>query len=80
MSHMETSNPAGMVKRGWDKLSLKPGDQMTVTLGPANRPCPSGRATHRPKLSGGFGSLEGGAQAEPNAGAAGGSKSEDYPK
>ena len=48
MSQTETSNPAGMVKRGSDKLSLKPGEQMTVTLGPANRPCPRGRATHRP--------------------------------
>ena len=69
-----------MVKRGWGKPSLKPGDQMTVTLGrPIGRVLevvlPTGQ-----KLSGEFGSLEGGAQAGPNAGAAGGSKSEDYPK
>jgi len=81
----ETSNPADMVNRGWSKFSLKPGDQVTVTFEPAKNGRPIGRVLEvvlptGQKLSGGFGSLEGGAQAGPNAGAAGGSKSGDYPK
>jgi hypothetical protein len=81
----ETSNPADMVNRGWGKLTLKPGDQVTVTFEPAKNGRQVGRVIEvvlpsGQKMSGGFGSLEGGAQTAPNAGAAGGSKSSDYPK
>src|SRR5579863_9913448 len=40
---VETSNPADMVNRGWGKFSLKPGDQVTVTLEPARNGRPVGR-------------------------------------
>lgn len=81
----ETSNPADMVNRGWGKLSLKAGDQVTVTFEPAKNGRPIGRVLEvvlptGQKLSGGFGSLEGGTQTGPNAGAAGGLKSNDNPK
>lgn len=76
----ETSSPADMVNHGWTKLLLKPGDQVTVTLEPAKNGRPVGRVTmvvlpNGQKLTGGF--LE---QAGPNAGATGGSKSDDSPK
>jgi hypothetical protein len=59
----ETSNPADMANRSWGKMTLKPGDQVTVTLEPAKNGKPVGRvlAVVLPsgqKLSGGFGSLE----------------------
>lgn len=81
----ETSNPADMVNRGWGKLTLKPGDQVTVTFEPAKNGRQVGRVIEvvlpsGQKMSGGFGSLEGGTQTAPSAGAAGGSKSSDYPK
>jgi hypothetical protein len=75
----ETSSPADMVNHGWTKRSLKPGDQVTVTLEPAK----NGRAVGRvvevvlpngQKVTGGF--L---AQAGPNAGAAAGSKAGESP-
>ena len=34
-----------MTKRGWARLSLKPGDQVTVTLQPAKNGAPVGRLT-----------------------------------
>jgi hypothetical protein len=82
---VETSNPADMVNRGWGKLSLRPGDQVTVTLEPAKNGRPIGRVLDvvlpsGQKLTGGFGSLEGGSQSGPNAGAGSESKSGDYPK
>jgi hypothetical protein len=75
----ETSSPADMVNHGWTKLSLKPGDQVTVTLEPAKNGRPVGRVVevvlpNGQKVTGGF--L---AQADPNAGAAGGSKPVDSP-
>jgi uncharacterized protein DUF6152 len=68
----ETSNPADMVNRGWTKLSLKPGDQISVTLEPAKNGKPIGRVLEivlptGQKLSGGFG-------------APGALKSDDAPK
>jgi Family of unknown function (DUF6152) len=85
---VETSAPPSMINSGWTKLTLKPGDQVTVTVNPVK----SGRTVGRvvevvlpngQKLSGGFGSqppastqgATGGA-----AGIAGGSKSGNYPK
>lgn len=70
----ETSNPPDMVNRGWSKASLKPGDQVTITLEPVKNGRPIGRIIqvvlpNGQKLSGGYGSLEG-----PSAGAADGSK------
>jgi hypothetical protein len=81
----ETSNPADMVNRGWTKVSLKPGDQVTVTLEPSKNGRPIGRVLEvvfptGQKMKGGFGSLEGPAEAGSNAGAAGGSKPNDYSK
>jgi hypothetical protein len=37
LSHwaVEVSNPTDMIKRGWSKRSLKPGDEVTVTVRPA---------------------------------------------
>jgi hypothetical protein len=32
---VEVSNPTDMAKRGWSKQSLKPGDEVTVTVRPA---------------------------------------------
>jgi hypothetical protein len=39
----ETQNPAEMVSHGWGKDSLKPGDEVTVTLMPAKNGRPFGR-------------------------------------
>jgi len=39
----ETSNPPDMVNRGWSKQSLKPGDQITVTVEPVKNGRPRGR-------------------------------------
>jgi hypothetical protein len=39
----ETSNPPDMVNRGWSRQSLKPGDQVTVTLEPVKNGSPLGR-------------------------------------
>ena len=39
----ETSNPPGMVRRGWSKQSLKPGDEVTVTVEPVKNGRPLGR-------------------------------------
>ena len=36
----EVSNPIDMTKRGWSKLSLKPGDEVTVTTRPAKNGAP----------------------------------------
>jgi hypothetical protein len=86
---VETSAPPSMVNSGWTKLTLKPGDQVTVTVNPVK----SGRTVGRvvevvlpngQKLSGGFGSQppSGGTQGDAGAaaGTAGGSKSGNYPK
>ena len=36
----EVSNPIDMTKRGWSKTSLKPGDEVTVTIRPAKNGAP----------------------------------------
>ena len=85
----ETSAPPSMINSGWTKQTLKPGDQVTVTVNPVK----SGRTVGRvvevvlpsgQKLSGGFGSQPSPAGTQGDAGAAagsaGGSKSGNYPK
>jgi hypothetical protein len=39
----ETSNPPDMINRGWTRLSLKPGDPVTVTVEPVKNGSPVGR-------------------------------------
>jgi len=39
----ETSNPPDMINAGWSKTSLKPGDQVTVTMIAAKNGKPIGR-------------------------------------
>lgn len=39
----ETSNPPDMINRGWNRLSFKPGDQVTVTIEPVKNGNPVGR-------------------------------------
>jgi len=39
----EASNPPDMVNHGWSKQSLKPGDQVTVTVEPVRNGKPLGR-------------------------------------
>ena len=86
---VETSAPPSMINSGWTKQTLKPGDQVTVTVNPVK----SGRTVGRvveivlpngQKLSGGFGSQPSAAGTQGDAGAAvgtaGGSKSGNYPK
>jgi hypothetical protein len=73
----ETSSPADMVNHGWNKLLLKPGDQVTVTLEPAKNGKPIGRVVEvilsdGQRLTGGFLG-----QSIPNAGASGGTKPND---
>jgi hypothetical protein len=81
----EASNPADMVNRGWTKVTLKPGDEVTVTLQPVKNGKPIGRIVDvtlptGQKIGGGFGSLEEAGRAKQNAGAEGGQKSDNYPK
>jgi hypothetical protein len=40
---VEVSNPTDMVKRGWARQSLKPGDEVTVTVRPAKNGAPVGQ-------------------------------------
>jgi len=39
----ETSNPADMINVGWSKESLKPGEEVTVTVEPVKNGRPAGR-------------------------------------
>jgi Family of unknown function (DUF6152) len=39
----ETNNAADMIEKGWSKQTLKPGDQVTVTLEPVKNGKPVGR-------------------------------------
>src|SRR5579883_2205951 len=39
----ETQNPVTMVNGGWSKASMKPGDEVTVTLNPVKNGLPLGR-------------------------------------
>jgi hypothetical protein len=45
LSHwaVEVSNPTDMTKRGWSRQSLKPGDEVTVTVRPAKNGAPIGQ-------------------------------------
>jgi hypothetical protein len=38
----ETSNPPDMINSGWSKQSLKPGDQITITVEPVKNGRPAG--------------------------------------
>lgn len=81
----ETSNPADMVNHGWNKLSLKSGDQVTITLEPAKNGLPIGRVLevvvpNGQKLGGGFADVLAGGQGGSNAGATDASKSSDSTK
>jgi hypothetical protein len=40
---VEVSNPTDMVRRGWSKHSLKPGDEVTLTVRPAKNGAPVGQ-------------------------------------
>ena len=83
----EGSNPADMVNGGWAKLSLKPGDQVSVTVMPVKNGRPIGRLVevalpNGQKLGSGFGPfpLPAGTQGGTPTGSTGETKSESYPK
>jgi hypothetical protein len=85
----EGSNPADMVNTGWAKQSLKPGDQVSVTLMPVKNGRPIGRVVevvlpNGQRLGSGFGPVPLGAGTQGGTGTAAGStgetKSESYPK
>ncbi len=40
---VEVSNPIDMIRRGWSKHTLNPGDQVTVTVRPAKNGAPVGQ-------------------------------------
>jgi hypothetical protein len=76
----ETSNPPDMINSGWSRQSLKPGDQITVTVQPVKNGRPIGRVLevvlpNGQRLGSGFGSLplSAGTPREGNTGAAAGS-------
>ena len=83
----EGSNPADMVNNGWTKLSVKPGDQLSVTVMPVKNGRPIGRIVevvlpNGQRLGSGFGSLPlpAGTQGGTPTGSTGETKSEGYPK
>jgi hypothetical protein len=83
----ETSNPADMINAGWAKLSLKPGDQVSITLMPVKNGRPIGRIVevalpNGQKLGSGFGPLllPAGTQGGTPTGSTGETKPESYPK
>lgn len=67
----ETENPSSMVHYGYTRQSMKPGDQVTVTVLPAKNGKPIGRIVEVVLPSG---------QKLAGRGLQGPSKSEDYPK
>jgi len=67
----ETENPSSMVHYGWTKDSMKPGDQVTVTVLPAKNGKPIGRIVEVVLPNG---------QRLAGRGLQGPTKSEDYPK
>jgi len=67
----ETENPSSMVHYGWTKDSMKPGDQVTVTVLPAKNGKPIGRIVEVVLPNG---------QKLAGRGLQGPTKSEDYPK
>jgi hypothetical protein len=71
----EMSAPPSMVNYGWNKVTLRPGDQITITVEPVKNGRPIGRVMRvvlpdGKMLSGGFGSnpLPAGAQVGGNTG------------
>src|SRR5712692_1807661 len=83
----EGSNPADMVNGGWAKQSLKPGDQVSVTMMPVKNGRPIGRIVevvlpNGQKVGSGFAPLPvpAGTQGGTSTGSAGETKSESYPK
>jgi len=83
----ETSNPADMVNNGWTKQSVKPGDQVSVTLMPVKNGRPIGRIVevvlpNGQKVGSGFGAVPvaAGSQGGTTTGSTGETKSESYPK
>jgi hypothetical protein len=83
----ETSNPADMINNGWAKQSVKPGDQVSVTLMPVKNGRPIGRIVevvlpNGQKLGSGFGAvpLPAGTQGGTPGGSTSETKSESYPK
>jgi hypothetical protein len=83
----ETSNPPDMINAGWAKQSLKPGDQVSVTLMPVKNGRPIGRLfevvlPNGQKLGSGFGPvlLPAGTQGGTPTGSTSETKSESYPK
>jgi hypothetical protein len=67
----ETENPSSMVHFGWTKESIKPGDQVTVTVVPAKNGKPIGRILEVLLPSG---------QKLAGRGLQGPTKADDYPK
>jgi hypothetical protein len=67
----ETENPSSMVHYGWTKESMKPGDQVTVTVVPAKNGKPIGRIIEVVLPNG---------QKLAGRGLQGPTKAEDYPK
>ena len=67
----ETENPSSMIHFGWTKQSLKPGDQITVTVVPAKNGKPFGRIVEVVLANG---------QKLAGRGIQGPTKAEDYPK
>jgi hypothetical protein len=81
----ETSAPPSMVNAGWTKVSLKPGDQVSVTVEPVKNGNPLGRVVQvvfpdGKTLSGGFGSLPLPASAQGAGNTGSGAGSADNPK
>jgi hypothetical protein len=68
---LETENPSSMVHYGYTKQSMKPGDQVTVTVLPAKNGKPIGRIVEVVLPSG---------QRLAGRGIQGPTKAEDYPK
>jgi uncharacterized protein DUF6152 len=67
----ETENPSSMVHYGWNRESLKPGDQVTVTVLPAKNGKPFGRILEVMLANG---------QKLPGRSIQGRTKAEDFPK
>jgi len=67
----ETENPSSMVHYGWTKDSIKPGDQVTITVVPAKNGKPIGRIQEVVLPNG---------QKLAGRGIQGPTKAEDYPK
>ena len=67
----ETENPSSMIHQGWTRQSLKPGDQITITVFQAKNGKPIGRIVEVVLSNG---------QKLPGRGLQGPTKAEDYPK